>query len=113
MTIYNLEIDVNDGESQEELWLNQNENDFIIQIRLYVRSGIFTIPSDSVVFLHGTLPDGTNYSKAGIISKTEISITGDASLTSIAGDGVFYITLASGNKQMNTPSFIIHFVQRG
>ena len=108
MILQSFKLDVIPDGKKKEIWLNQYDDDFVLQITLFSSAGTLSIPSGTTAAIRGTKPDGNGYSANAVLSDNVVTVTGDQQMTVVAGKAIFEITLYNDNKELNTANFILH-----
>ena len=87
--------------------VNQYDEDFILEIPLLARDGVFTIESGTTVEVQGTKPDGNGYSADATLDEHNpvVTVQGDVQMTAAAGRAVMELILKKDGKVLHSANF--------
>ena len=109
MIIHSFDLDMVPGGKKSEVYLNQYDSDFTLEVHLVSRQDSLTVQSGTTAAIRGTKPDGNGYSVAATVDAANdlVIVTGDQQMTAVAGRGVFELTLYYNDKELNTANFFL------
>jgi hypothetical protein len=87
--------------------LNQYDEDFILEIPLLARDGVFTVEEGTTVEVQGTKPDGNGYSADATLDARNpvVNVQGDVQMTAAAGRAVMELVLKKDGKVLHSANF--------
>ena len=107
MIVHKKELDIVPGGSKVQIFLNQNDADFQLQLTLSAKEGEFTIEEGTTASIHGKKGKGGAYEAAATISESVVTVQGDSNMTDEAGQGTFELCLTHDGKKLHTSNFLI------
>lgn len=88
--------------------VNQFDNDSgALKFNLYTGSGVFTIPSNSVVVINGTKPDGYGFSYSATWSGNTVTANVTQQMTAVAGEAKCELRITKGSNVIGTQNFAL------
>ena len=108
MVTYTRDLCITPGGSPVIIRLSKNDNNFRIVLNLYNVIGDFQIQNGSTVTLEGHhVKDGSTFSIPGTISGKNVTINGNAQITSVNGDAVAEVIISYDGKRLSSANFIL------
>ena len=98
-----------DTGSKVTLYLNQDDEDFILKFNLLARTGTLTIENGTTASIQGTKNDNTTFEGSATLdveSKT-VTVQGSRDMTNVDGKGQFELCLTHASKKLHSANFTI------
>ena len=107
--VHGIEVDMIPRGRFAELWLNQYDDDFLIEAILYASKGEFGIQEGTTAAIRGLKSDGNGYSADVEVdaARSMVTIAGDKQLTAAAGRSLYELTLYKDGRELNSANFYL------
>ena len=98
-----------DTGSKVTLYVNQDDEDFILKFKLLARTGTLTLEENTTASIQGTKSDNTTFTGDATldVESQTVTVQGSKDMTNVDGKGQFELCLTHAGKKLHSANFTI------